>query len=109
MIYNQWNGIVGLAVKQLNKYSVYVSNGLEFDDSDKHIWSFVRREIAKLYPDVAECQNVWSDLIHGGLFSFDTEDACYKFYRIFEQELTDSSAIYACTYNPDGFCETENT
>lgn len=48
-------------------------------------------------------------MVGGGLFFFDTEEKQYAFYRIFEQPLTDSSAIYACTYNASGVCKTENT
>ena len=89
-------------------YSVYVNNGLQFDKSDEHIWYFVQSEIDKLY-DKKTALDYRSHLIQGGLFFFETEKECYDFYRIFEQELTDSSAIYACTYNPSGECETENT
>ena len=54
-------------------------------------------------------ENFMRMTLYDCLFFFDTEKECYDFYRIFEQELTDSSAIYACTFGPDGQCETENT
>ena len=106
--YVAWHRMAGLATKQIGKYSVYVNNGLQFDKYDEDIWYFVQSEINKLY-DEKTALDYRTCLVHGGLFFFDTEKECYDFYRIFEQELTNSSAIYACTYNPSGECETENT
>lgn len=107
----QWNEINGLAVKQIGKPAVYVSNGLKYDSPEEdQIWEFVREEMKSIYGDgTDEFRAVLSGLINGGLFFFDTEEEQYRFYRVFEQPLTDSSAIYACTYNSDGECETENT
>lgn len=106
--YLQWHEIFGMATKQQGMPSVYIHNGLNFDDNDIHVWNFVIDEVKKLYSD-HEYHNVLGNLIHGGLFFFESEEAQRKFYKIFEQPLTDSSAIYACTYNRHGTCETENT
>lgn len=108
MNYLDWSKINSLAVKQAGKCAVYISNGLECDESDKHIWDFVMDEFNKLY-DRNDAFFYICNTLHGGLFLFDTEEEQERFYKIFEQELTDSSAIYACTYDKYGNCLTENT
>ena len=109
MEYLQWHQIYGLAAKQKGKWAVYIGNGLEFlTDKDTEIWNFVMDELIKLYGDDTFHRQI-GNILHGGMFFFDSKAECYEFYRIFEQPLTDSSAIYACTYNPSGECETENT
>ena len=107
-MFKPWNRIIKLAVKQVGKRAVYVNNGLEYKDpKDDEIWNVVIESITKLYPDT--WKNYVGDLIQSGLFFFDTEEEQYKFYKIFEQPLTDSSAIYAKTFDENGNCETENT
>ena len=105
-----WTEINRLAVKQVGKPAVYVSNGLEYDTpNDEEIWKFVMSEVKAIYGETDEFYAIISGLVGGSLFFFDTEEEQYRFYRIFEQPLTDSSAVYACTYGADGQCQTENT
>lgn len=103
-----WNDINSLAVKQIGKYCCYVSNNLNYDDEDIHILDFITSEIKKLDLNDEQIQYLLSNL-GDGLFSFNSEEEMEKFYSIFTQELTDSSAVYACTYDKDGQCLTENT
>ena len=106
-----WAEINSMAVKQMGKPAVYVGNGLEYDTpKDDEIWKFVMAEIKSICGgETDEFYTVMASLVSGGLFFFDSKEEQYRFYKIFEQPLTDSSAIYACTYNSDGTCETENT
>ncbi len=106
-----WHEIVGLAVAQKGKPAVYVSNGLEYNKpEDDEIWKFVLEKCKNMFgEETDDYYAVMTHMIGGGLFFFDTEEQQYDFYRIFEQPLTDSSAIYACTYNAAGVCQTENT
>ena len=48
-------------------------------------------------------------LVNSGVFFFDSEEAARKFYSIFEQKLTESSAIYANLISPIDGIITENT
>lgn len=106
----QWNEIHSLAVKQMGKPAVYVGNGLDYTTPiDDEIWLFVQSEVKAIYGETNEFYDIMSALVGGSMFFFDTREEQYRFYRIFEQPLTDSSAIYACTYAPDGTCQTENT
>lgn len=106
----QWHEIISLAVKQIGKPAVYVSNGLVYNNpTDVEIWKFVQSEVKAMYGETKEFYNVMAVLGNGSTFFFDSEEEQYRFYRIFEQPLTDSSAVYACTYNADGVCERENT
>ena len=116
--YKNWHEVNALATKAMGKPSVYINNGLEFNTTEQdHMWFFVLSEVAKLYgikedcryEDYPEYHDVRISLLHGGLFFFDNEKDQYDFYRIFEQPLTDSSAMYACTYDKNGVPETENT
>lgn len=117
--FKQWHDVLGLATKQIGKPSVYINNGLEYNTpEDETIWFFIQSELASLYGvDAKTCTyrecpeffDIRSNLIQGGLFFFESEEEQYKFYKIFEQPLTDSSAVYACTFNKNGECETENT
>lgn len=106
-----WHDIVALAVKQIGKPAVYVNNGLEHkDEKDDEIWDFIITSVGELYgKDTQRFYNVMGTLTAGGLFFFDNEEEQYEFYRIFEQPLTDSSAVYATTYGADGQGQTENT
>lgn len=106
-----WNETNSLAVKQMGKPAVYVGNGLVYDSpKDDEIWKFVMAEVKSICGgETDEFYTVISSLVHGGLFFFDSEEDQIRFYEIFEQPLTDSSAIYACTYNSLGECENENT
>jgi hypothetical protein len=106
MIYKNWSDINSLAVRQQGQWAVYINNGLEFDtDQDQAIWNFVLDNTSSQGWPVQDR----SLLLLGGLFFFDTELQATDFYRIFEQPLTDSSAIYACLYDSQGACLTENT
>lgn len=106
-----WSETMNAAVKQVGKPAVYVNNGLEFDDpKDKAIWQFVRNEIKDIFGDETdEYFKVMGNLGNSALFFFDSEQEQERFYSIFEKELTYSSAIYACTYDKNGECQTENT
>lgn len=101
-----WTEINAFAVKQIGKPAVYVSN----QDSDDNVWQFVIESMKTIYGDkTPEFYDVLSYLISGGLFFFDTVEEQKTFYNVFEQPLTDSSSIYACTYDKNGECITENT
>lgn len=106
----QWNEVQSLAVKQMGKPAVYVGNGLEYDKpEDDETWKFIMAELKAIYGETDEFYNIMAGLVNGSMFFFDTKEEQYCFYRIFEQPLTDSSAVYACAYGPDGQCQTENT
>ena len=97
-----------LAVKQVGKWAVYISNGLDVITPEEiAIWDYVHREIRLLY--ALNSDLIMGDLIESGLFFFETESEMDRFFQIFSSPLTDSSAIYACTYNPSGECLDENT
>lgn len=106
-----WSGINCAAVAHIGKPAVYIANHLSFNTTlEDVIWQFVVKSIKEIYGDGnIECFDVMAAVLRGGLIFFDTEEEQHRFYRIFEQPLTDSSAIYACTYDAYGNCMTENT
>ena len=106
-----WSDVYRLAVQQVGKPAVSVRNDLAHDTpEDDEIWDFVLDQMRAIYGnETPQFYDVMSSLVHGGLFFFENEEEQYCFYRVFEQPLTDSSAIYACTYGADGTIETENT
>jgi hypothetical protein len=101
-----WEDVVSLAVRQEGRLAVYVNCGLDYSPEtvtvDEAIYEFISTEFVKLYPE-----QYYS--MHDCLYFFDTEDEQMKFYNIFTQPLTDSSAVYAATYDESGNCQTENT
>ena len=113
----QWHEVLSLAVKQSGKWAVYVSNGLDDTPEDDKIWEFIRESFAKMYSTTRNHENKFhseNDEAHmsmlcSGLVLFDTEEEMLMFYDVFEQPLTDSSGVFACTFGPDGECLTENT
>jgi hypothetical protein len=107
----QWHEIVGLAVKQVGRPAVYVSNGLDISNTeDANVWIFVLAQVKKFCgDDTGRFHDMMASLVSCGLFFFGNEKEQREFYRIFESPLTDSSAIYACTYDDQGTCMTENT
>lgn len=104
-----WNESDEIVCKSLNKFGVHVNFGLDDTPEDDKIAEFVWSEIRKLYHDVKTGSDFIHAVISGGLLTFDTEKEARDFYKIFEQELTDSSNIYACIYSPTDGCLTENT
>jgi hypothetical protein len=100
-----WHDIIKIAVQHIGKRAVYISNGLNINEHDDVIWEFVQEQVKEKYND----DRIESNLIKGGLFLFDTEEEQYKFYDIFRSPITDSSAIYALTFDEQGNMETENT
>lgn len=113
MNFINWSTTNCLAVKQSNKFAVYVSNSLNLDQHhDLKVYEFIVAEITK-YVETYDHPNLLHDylsnMLNGGLFLFDSQTEMQKFYSIFEQSLTDSSSVYACTYDNNGNCLTENT
>jgi hypothetical protein len=106
--YADWNSINSLAVAQKGKPAVYINNGLSFDDNDSHIWECVMESL-KPKMDKNEFLNLLSDLIHGGLFFFDTMEEAQEFLNIFNQNVVYASPIYAQLYDATGMGLTENT
>lgn len=106
-----WTDTIELAVQQVGKPAVHVSNGLSYDTpDDDEIWKFVQKKMKAIYGNkTKEFYNVMNSLVFGGLFFFETEEEQQRFYTVFERRLTRSSAIYACTVSRDGKIETENT
>lgn len=114
MIVYDWCRINELAVKQVGKPAVYVSNNLSYNSPEdekesREVFSFVHSEIRKMAKDDVEFYQIIGQLTDTGLFFFDTVEEQQAFYKIFEQPLTESSGIYACTYAADGTGMTENT
>ena len=104
-----WNKVNELAVKQVGKPAVYVSFGLDFGKpEDEAIWAFVTATLSEMY-DKQTYLDLTGSIINSELIFFDTKEEQYRFYKIFEQPLTDSSPLYAVTYSRDGKTETENT
>jgi hypothetical protein len=100
-----------LATKQKGKFSVYVGNSLNMHcPKDVLIWEFITKSLINLYGERSEAYyDVIGGVIESGLFFFENGDQAWEFYSIFTQELTDSSAVYACLYCPVAGCLTENT
>jgi hypothetical protein len=113
----QWHEVLSLAVKQSERWAVYVSNALGDTQRDDDVWEFIRESFHAMYSTTRNDENNFhseNDEAHmsmlcSGLVLFDTEEEMLKFYSVFEQPLTDSSGVYACTFGPDGKCLTENT
>lgn len=106
--YVDWNATNSLAVAQKGKPAVYINNGLSFDSIDSHIWESVMESL-KPKMDKDEFYNSLSDLIHGGLFFFDTMEEAEEFFNVFNQNVVYASPIYAQLYDSTGMGLTENT
>jgi hypothetical protein len=106
-----WGEINELAVRQVGLPAVYVSNRLTYTDpKDGNVWRYVMAEMKTIYGDgTKEFHDVLLAMVHSGMFFFDDEDQQQRFYQVFNQPLTYSSGIYACTYSADGQSHDENT
>lgn len=109
MQFINWNKSDEIVCKTLNKFGVHINYRLDDTPQDDKISDFVWSELRKLYPEDVDYYDFPSAIISGGLLTFDTEKEARDFYSIFEQELTDSSGIYACIVSPIEGCLTENT
>ena len=102
--YVDWTEINSLAVAQKGQWAVYIANHLNNDDKDIHVWKYVCNKLqGKL-----EVGDLFA-IIHGGLFFFESEKEMNQFFEIFCQPPVESSAIYACSYDPNGIPLSENT
>jgi hypothetical protein len=111
MKYNNWQEINSLAVKAARMPAVYVSNGLEYTTTeDDEIWRCIQDQMRNIYgAKSTKFYDVMGGLVGGGMFFFISPDEARQFYQVFELPLVDSSAVYACLYESDGTCLTENT
>lgn len=109
--FHQWNSVHKLAVAYVGKPAVYVSSSGSDDPAEEtKVFDFIRSSLNNLYGDGShETIDYMMAIINGSLIFFDTEEEQNKFYRIFDAEITDSSFVYACTYDKTGQCLTENT
>jgi hypothetical protein len=110
----QWHEYISLAVKQIGKPCVYISNHLEYNQEDKHVWGYVIQEMKKLFPGGTETEvrweNVVCDLMFNPLIEFDTEEEAWEFYQIFNvRGKTYASPIFATVFSSDGELLSENT
>ena len=104
----QWYDYISLAIKQINKPCVYISNDLDYQNEHAEIWEFVIDQVKQMFPDT--WHRILSDIIFSPLIQFDTEEEAWKFYKIFDvRGKTYASAIYASVYNADGESICENT
>lgn len=106
-----WVEVIKHAVIHTGRPAVWIDNGLDLQyPKEQAIWQFVMDSMKTLYGDqTTEYFNVMTALVNGGLFFFDSEEERDRFYHVFDQPLTDSSGMYACTFNSDGTVLTENT
>lgn len=109
MLHVNWNKSNEIVCKTLDKFGVHINYGLDDTLQDDKTSAFVCSELRKLYPEDPVFYNFMGAILSGGLLTFDTEKEAWDFYKIFEQELTDSSGIYACIISPIEGCLTENT
>lgn len=109
MLYVNWNKSNEIVCKALDKFGVHINYGLGDTHQDDKISNFIWSEVRKLYPEDPVFYNFMGAIIGGGLLTFDTEKEALDFYSIFEQELTESSHVYACFYSPIEGGLTENT
>lgn len=107
MKYSDWNETNEQAVAHVGKPAVYINNALQFEnDAENRVWDHVVTRFYELYPDNnTEVFNI----LHGGLFYFDSIEERDQFYSIFNDKPCYASAVYAVVYDGDGTCITENT
>ncbi len=90
-----------IAIKQVDKPAVYISNHLTMI-KDADIWSHL---INKFKGD----SELLLNLMHSGVFFFETEDDALQFFNIFNEPPVYSSAVYAVLYDKFGIPVDENT
>ncbi len=97
--YADWTIINSMAVQQAGKPAVYLANGLGYHRDDIAKSRHVDANLKKLDGDYF---TMAKQVIHGGLFFFDTNEQCAEFFNIFNAPLMINSELYACIYNSDG-------
>lgn len=106
-IYAPWSVYISLAVEQKGMWAIYVANHLEYDnEKENKLWNEFMLKAHKILDNSFEVIN---DMMFGGLFFFETETEMRQVFSLFTEAPIDSSALYACTYNPKGVCLSENT
>lgn len=105
-----WNHLHEVACAAENMFGVYTSDfGLFETPNSEVIRTFVIGALQKIIEVEDDFYNILQALNCDELMLFETEEEARKVYEIFEQELTDSSSVYACLYSPTQGCLTENT
>jgi hypothetical protein len=108
-----WIEVASLAVKAVGKPAVYVANHVDWDEEeDSGVEIFLLNLVDSTYndPEEVKLRNELRLLVStGGLVFFDTKEEQYRFYKLFEEGVVESSCVYACTVDETGKCLTENT
>jgi len=97
--YQDWTGINSLAVAKTNKPAVYIANGLGYHRNDSVKVQALDIRLKALPVDYF---TICKQIIHGGLFFFDTNEECAEFFKLFNSAPLKDSELYACIYNQDG-------
>ncbi len=105
-VYTDKNEIIEMAVKYKQKWAVYVSNQLQYDASDEHIWQMIVKRCAT-HKEITQ-EDIIS-IMQGGLFFFDTQEEMETFFNIFDKAPVYSSALFAMSYDNQGNSLSENT
>jgi hypothetical protein len=110
--YNQ-HTVHELVTTHLGKYTVYVSNNLDFTNpEDDEVWNIVHTSVKNEMCDgkIGSLFSFYmSSILSSDLIEFDTEEEARKFYSIFEQVGVYSSSVFACIYSPTSGALNENT
>lgn len=107
-----WAKVNELAVKQVGKCAVYISNNLPYDTpmniaESENVW---KRSVNALQAEYGVDATEYIDaILIGGLCFFDSPTERDIFFSVFMQDGIESSCLFACTYAANGVCLNENT
>lgn len=104
-----WDDKNAIVCKHENMWGVYVSGYDTYEDHHygKEICNFIDRELIRLYPK--NYQHYHTAILCKNLILADTEDEARELYSIFEDDMVESSFVYAALYSPLNGGLTENT
>lgn len=102
MNYIDQGSMVSRAIQYTNLPAVSVTNTLDVSQGyDMSIW----RNFCERVPDL----DTRSEVLHGGLFFFDSDEEAREFFDLFNRRPVYASGLYAVLYDSSGSVLTENT
>lgn len=102
MNYIDQGSIVSRAIQYTGLPAVSVTNNLDVTQGyDMSIWRHFCEQVPE--PDTR------SEVLHGGVFFFDSDEEAREFFDLFNHRPVYASGLYAVLYDSSGSVLTENT
>lgn len=104
--YTDWNEVNAINENYKQQWSVYLSNKLQYNDYDEHIWHTVLQRCNAHKSLIAPKDIMF--IRQGGVFFFETQKEMEQFFNIFNEPPVYNSDIFVAAYDTKGYVISQN-